>query len=440
MDRDTIEFGEQVPHSCDYERLDMGCPGPLERYASRQVVPLSPTQEFSRDSEDETTGLLAKLKGRLDSVLSYISPESHAPRPQRHTRYSSPDEQPRIYSPDDVIMSETTAKLAQIRKAFKPSRTPTRRKWRQEGASEIRGRRKTTSTDDSKITTVEQHANRYGCGAFDCEPPSIDQIPVPAQRMIEVSDEFRGFIADSLKRSPHLIGTYGGYGEAFRTTQLDAHDKYTSEKAFFEKPIRVRERDENKIRKWSEYKPSLSTRLRYLTETTSTTAELESDRAVQKPISKSLQIIPNIVRLPSQVTILCPMAPYNPREGFTPTAISWSHATSTAHFYRDKSERILYCPLTTHDHRVSIRYGKPQRVFAYPPEKWLDAYTLDIKPIQPDDYGYYACVFLMDIGRTGVVRTNLTKLAPYPLCIIPQEPPDASTVVKLSVNQSKSTV
>ncbi|TGZ52265.1 hypothetical protein CRM22_010662 [Opisthorchis felineus] len=361
--RDRIGFGEHVQHSGDYERLDMGFPGPLRRYGARQVVPVSPTQEFSRDPEDETLGLSAKLKERLESVLSHISPESLASRPQRQTRYSSPDEQPYAYTPDDVVMSETTAKLVQIRRAFKPRRAPTTRAWRKEGAAEIRGRRKTTSTDDSKITTVEQHANRYGCGAFDREPPLIDPIPFSAQRMIEVTDDF-----------------------------------------------------------------------------TSTTAELDSRGAAKKPISRSLQIIPNIVRLPAQVTILCPMAPYNPRGGFTPTAISWSHATSTANFYRDKSERILYCPFATREHRVSIRYGKPQRVFAYPPEKWVDAYTLDIKPIQPDDYGYYACIFLMDIGRTGMVRTNFTKLAPYPLCIIPQEPSDASIVVKLSVNQSKSTV
>ncbi|KAG5446264.1 hypothetical protein CSKR_114353 [Clonorchis sinensis] len=403
--RDNIEFGEQVQHSGDYERLDMGYPEQLRRYGSRQVVPVSPTQEFSRHPEDETLGLFAKLKERLDSVLSYISsPESHASKPQRHTRYSSPDEQPQTYNlddvimselshtspgslasrpqrltryrspddqayrynPDDVIMSETTAKLVQIRKAFKPSRTPTMGEWGKAGGAEIRGRRKTTSTDDSKIATVEQHANRYGYDAFDRESPFIDQIHFSAQRMIDVTDEF--------------------------------------------------------------------------TATTLTTPELVSDRAVGKPISKSLQIIPNIIRLPAQVTILCPMAPYNPRRGFTPTAISWSHATSTANFYRDKSERILYCPFATREHHVSIRYREPQRVFAYPPERWIDAYSLDIKPIRPDDYGYYACTFLMDIGRTGMVRTNFTKLAPYPLCIIPQEPSDASIVVKLSASQSKSTV
>ncbi|KAF7233087.1 hypothetical protein EG68_10515 [Paragonimus skrjabini miyazakii] len=69
-------------------------------------------------------------------------------------------------------------------------------------------------------------------------------------------------------------------------------------------------------------------------------------------------------------------------------------------------------------HTVSPRFLEPVRIYAYPPLKWTDIYTVNINPLRILDYGYYACRNRYMSGTSDSSTIEITKVSPRPLCIM----------------------
>ncbi|OON15082.1 hypothetical protein X801_09119 [Opisthorchis viverrini] len=133
-----------------------------------------------------------------------------------------------------------------------------------------------------------------------------------------------------------------------------------------------------------------------------------------------VHIVPPIVVLPGTATVLCPEFPYRKTSpNFRPVRVYWRHAHSLNDLY---NQEIVYeTSLLVRDTRSgSPRYNNPDRVFAYPPHRWSNAYTLDIKPLHIGDYGFYGCTTTVMSSRSNSGYLNFTRVSPVPLCVVPE--------------------
>ncbi|KAF7259721.1 hypothetical protein EG68_02414 [Paragonimus skrjabini miyazakii] len=156
-----------------------------------------------------------------------------------------------------------------------------------------------------------------------------------------------------------------------------------------------------------------------------------------------LQITPGLVILPDTTTIHCPsFATTFSSDIYRPVRITWLRArTLDSLAVQRGAQLILEYTLTERHHRLgSERLLHPRRAFSYPPEKWSATYTLDIRPVELDDYGYYACVTSISASRTHPGLLNFTKLPPNPLCVVPQASPIRLPVLNWSSTQHCSPV
>ncbi|KAG5443695.1 hypothetical protein CSKR_104607 [Clonorchis sinensis] len=133
-----------------------------------------------------------------------------------------------------------------------------------------------------------------------------------------------------------------------------------------------------------------------------------------------VRIVPPIVVLPGTATVLCPEFPYRKTSSnFRPVRMYWRHARSLNDLHNQ--EIVCEISLLVRDTRSgSPRYKNPDRVFAYPPHRWSSAYTLDIKPLDMEDYGFYGCTTTVMSSRPDSGYLNFTRVSPVPLCVIPE--------------------
>ncbi|VDP76000.1 unnamed protein product [Echinostoma caproni] len=135
----------------------------------------------------------------------------------------------------------------------------------------------------------------------------------------------------------------------------------------------------------------------------------------------SVTLTRTILMLPGVVTIRCPFLEYWSEYAYQPVTLYWSRVTTLADFHQNNVKPILSVSFLERQLEMSEdNQDEESRFFIYPPLRWSQMQTLDIKPVFVGDYGYYICTTTVAGYFRDSMAHNITKVAPYPLCLVPK--------------------
>ncbi|KAF5400322.1 hypothetical protein PHET_06126 [Paragonimus heterotremus] len=130
-----------------------------------------------------------------------------------------------------------------------------------------------------------------------------------------------------------------------------------------------------------------------------------------------IQVKPGVVAIPGTTKLMCPVV----RTSIKQTRYQFENLgwTRTPKLGGIPEIIILFWLQTRRVWLGSDRFTRPLRVYGYPPFRWSHTYTLDIKPLQLDDYGYYSCLANYWPTISNGQKISVYKSAVNPLCTVP---------------------
>ncbi|TPP59447.1 hypothetical protein FGIG_00819 [Fasciola gigantica] len=176
-------------------------------------------------------------------------------------------------------------------------------------------------------------------------------------------------------------------------------------------------------------------------------SEIQNDEREEEEKREYLRVEPGLVKLPSTTTAICPISAVPKGGNYRLAKLMWlrlPHANSLHDRDLNEVEEIIHLGMDMREIKpLLLRFNSPNRVYAYPPKRWTDAFTLDITNLNINDFGFYACVVTFEVGENLTNFFDVTKRARYPLCIIPNQPRPKLHVTRAIgglVNQSDEVV
>ncbi|TGZ51663.1 hypothetical protein CRM22_010737 [Opisthorchis felineus] len=160
----------------------------------------------------------------------------------------------------------------------------------------------------------------------------------------------------------------------------------------------------------------------------------------QKAKYSEVIIDPGLIRLPGIATFRCPTVQGRTRRGYSPNTVTWFRSSGVNILDSSDTEGILRFSLTVHDIApISRRFQQSMRAYIYPPHKWMEAHTLDLVRLEPNDAGFYTCVTSMKSAGNRPSEFNITKSSRKPLCLIsPVSQPILTLVPFSSMNRTNN--
>ncbi|KAG5442594.1 hypothetical protein CSKR_202576 [Clonorchis sinensis] len=147
---------------------------------------------------------------------------------------------------------------------------------------------------------------------------------------------------------------------------------------------------------------------------TQSTLDAVKGVAVRDQKAKYSEVIidPGLIRLPGLATFRCPTVQGRTRRGYSPNTVTWFRSSGMNILDSSDTEGILRFSLSVHNVApISRRFQQSMRAYIYPPHKWMEAHTLDLIRLEPNDAGFYTCVTSMKSVRNRPSEFNITKSA-----------------------------
>ncbi|TPP55793.1 hypothetical protein FGIG_04117 [Fasciola gigantica] len=145
----------------------------------------------------------------------------------------------------------------------------------------------------------------------------------------------------------------------------------------------------------------------------------QTQKRVDVNIVSSVTSTHAIVIQPNVITLRCPLVGSKVGFDHEPLRLIWMRARTLDEFYENNSEPILSFSFRERLFQAHAN-SYNTRMFTYPPFRWSNVHTLDLKPVSETDYGYYVCVTTVSANSYTTNQYNLTKVSVHPLCIVPK--------------------
>ncbi|KAF7260204.1 hypothetical protein EG68_02966 [Paragonimus skrjabini miyazakii] len=131
-----------------------------------------------------------------------------------------------------------------------------------------------------------------------------------------------------------------------------------------------------------------------------------------------IQAKPGVVLIPGTTKLMCPVVRTSTKQTrYQFESVGW---TRTPKLSGIPEIIVLFWLQTRRIWLGSDKFTRPLRVYGYPPFRWSHTYTLDIKPLQLDDYGYYSCLANYWPTLSNGQKITIYKSAVNPLCTVPR--------------------
>ncbi|GAA52765.1 hypothetical protein CLF_108777 [Clonorchis sinensis] len=175
---------------------------------------------------------------------------------------------------------------------------------------------------------------------------------------------------------------------------------------------------------------------------TQSTLDAVKGVAVRDQKAKYSEVIidPGLIRLPGLATFRCPTVQGRTRRGYSPNTVTWFRSSGMNILDSSDTEGILRFSLSVHNVApISRRFQQSMRAYIYPPHKWMEAHTLDLVRLEPNDAGFYTCVTSMKSVRNRPSEFNITKSSRNPLCLTsPVSQPILTLTPLSSINRTNN--
>ncbi|KAF7233544.1 hypothetical protein EG68_10091 [Paragonimus skrjabini miyazakii] len=137
-------------------------------------------------------------------------------------------------------------------------------------------------------------------------------------------------------------------------------------------------------------------------------------------VANEVLILPGVAQPPGPVTLVCPIASVTDKHhDYQFVKLTWFRIVGLT----ATEESIVKLGIQKRDIWFdSARFSRPEvRAYGFPPFRWSRSYTLDIKPLQTGDYGYYGCVNRYESTRSNTYAFNIPTISNHPLCTFAEQ-------------------